>query len=57
MGKTRYNCSIVFSPDGERILMCRRMKDPFEGKLNLVGGKREEGESAIEGAYRELYEE
>lgn len=37
--------------------MCRRMKDPFEGKLNLVGGKREEGESAIEGAYRELYEE
>ena len=57
MERIRYNCSIVFSPDGTRILMCRRMKDPFIGKLNLVGGRREEGESALDGAYRELYEE
>lgn len=57
MNPIKYNCSIVFSPDGARILMCRRMKEPFKEKLNLVGGRREEGESALDGAYRELFEE
>ena len=57
MSQIKYNCSIVFSPDGGKVLMCRRMKEPFKGKLNLVGGKREAGESALDGAYRELFEE
>lgn len=57
MSEIQYNCCLVISVDGRRILLCRRQKDPFRGKLNLVGGKREPGESPLEAAYRELYEE
>jgi 8-oxo-dGTP diphosphatase len=37
--------------------MCRRSKEPYKGKLNLVGGKIEPGEEHLEAAYRELFEE
>lgn len=37
--------------------MCRRLKEPYKGKLNLVGGKIEDGEDHLEAAYRELCEE
>ena len=53
----RYNVIAVFSPDGERWLMCRRVKPPYEGLLNLVGGKIEPGEGSEEAAFRELAEE
>ena len=49
-----YNLIAVLSPDGERMLMCRRSKDPYQGLLNLVGGKIEPGESEKGAAYREL---
>lgn len=52
-----YNLIAVLSPDGERMLMCRRSKDPYQGLLNLVGGKIEPGESEKDAAYRELQEE
>lgn len=52
-----YNCIAVYSPDASRLLMCRRLKEPYKGLLNLVGGKIEPGEQGLDAAYRELYEE
>lgn len=52
-----YNCIVVFNYDKTKALFCRRIKDPFKGKLNFVGGKVEAGESEEEAAYRELMEE
>lgn len=51
------NLIVVFSADEEEVLMCRRVKDPYQGLLNFVGGKVERGESYGDAAYRELYEE
>ncbi len=53
----RMNCIVVFNKDKDRILFCKRVKDPFAGRLNFVGGKVEKGESSGDAAYRELYEE
>ena len=53
----KLNLVIAYSPDGRRVLMCRRARDPDMGKLNFVGGKVEPGEGDVEAAYRELLEE
>lgn len=37
--------------------MCKRAKNPYIGKYNLVGGKVEENEDELQAAYRELNEE
>ena len=37
--------------------MCKRTKEPYKGKFNLVGGKVEPGENELRAAYRELFEE
>lgn len=52
-----YNLIVVFSPNADKMLMCRRIKDPYNGLLNFVGGKIETGESSEDAAYRELFEE
>ena len=52
-----YNCIMIYSADGSRILFCKRLSDPYEGKFNLVGGKIEKGEDHFDAAYRELFEE
>ena len=52
-----YNCIAVLHSDGERWLMCRRLKEPYKGLYNLVGGKIEKGEDHLDAAYRELFEE
>ena len=52
-----YNCIMVFSLDGRRLLFCKRTKDPYKGLYNLVGGKIEKEEDGFEAAYRELREE
>ncbi len=52
-----YNLIVVFSNDGKKVLMCQRLKDPYCGKFNFVGGKIEDGETGYDAAYRELYEE
>lgn len=52
-----YNCIIVYNKAQDKLLFCKRMKDPYKGLFNLVGGKIEEGESGFEAAYRELEEE
>ena len=53
----KLNISIVYNKEEDKILMCYRSKEPYKGKYNLVGGKLEDGETELEGAYRELYEE
>ncbi len=53
----RYNLVLVIDKSEQNILMCYRLKDPYSNKYNLLGGKIDEGETDLESAYRELYEE
>lgn len=53
----QYNLVLVYDKNKENILMCKREKEPYKGKLNLVGGKVEPNETDLESAYRELKEE
>lgn len=52
-----YNVIIVYNKNLDKILMCKRLKNPYKGLDNLVGGKIEAGENGLESAYRELFEE
>lgn len=52
-----FNVVAVFSPDRLTMLMCERVKEPYKGLYNFVGGKIERGEDGLSAAYRELYEE
>ena len=52
-----YDCIVVFNKNRDKILFCKRMKPPYEGLYNFVGGKVETGENSIHAAYRELHEE
>ncbi|MGZ9586707.1 NUDIX hydrolase [Paenibacillus marinisediminis] len=52
-----YNVIMVYNKSLDKLLMCKRLKDPYKGLSNLVGGKIEDGETGIDSAYRELYEE
>lgn len=52
-----YNAIVVYNNVENRILMCRRSKNPYKGLSNFVGGKIEFWEDGLSAAYRELYEE
>ena len=52
-----YNVIVVFNKELDRMLMCRRKKDPYKGLSNFVGGKIEKGEDGYAAAYREMFEE
>ncbi len=52
-----YNVIAVFNKTTDKLLMCKRKKEPYKGLSNLVGGKIESGENGKDAAYRELYEE
>ena len=52
-----YNVLMIYNKDMDRLLMCKRLKNPYKGLSNLVGGKIDIGEIGIEAAYRELFEE
>lgn len=52
-----YNVVMIYSKDMDRLLMCKRLNDPYKGLSNLVGGKIEPGERGMDAAYRELMEE
>lgn len=52
-----YNVIVVFDEKKEKVLLCRRCKNPYKGLSNFVGGKIEPGEEGMHAAYRELWEE
>lgn len=52
-----YNAIVVFSENTDKMLMCKRSKNPYKGLSNFVGGKIEEQENGLDAAYRELEEE
>ena len=52
----KFNVILVYNKE-DKILMCKRVKEPYIGKLNLVGGKVEPNEEELHAAYRELQEE
>lgn len=52
-----YNVIAVFNEKSDRVLMCRRRKNPYKGLSNFVGGKIEPDEDGFDAAYRELEEE
>lgn len=52
-----YNVIVVYDNNCEKLLMCKRRKEPYKGLLNLVGGKIQADEGGLEAAYRELEEE
>ena len=53
----KVNVIFVYNKEQDKILMCKREKEPYKGKFNLVGGKVEENEDELIAAYRELQEE
>ena len=53
----KLNVILVYNKEENKILMCKRKKEPYKGKFNLVGGKVEQGEDKLHAAYRELKEE
>lgn len=53
----KLNVIIVYNKEENKILMCKREKEPYKGKFNLVGGKVEKDEDELHAAYRELEEE
>ena len=52
-----YNIIVVYNENADKILMCKRKKDPYKGLANFVGGKIEKNENGLDAAYRELEEE
>ncbi len=52
-----YNVIVVYNENADKLLMCKRKKNPYIGLSNLVGGKIETGEDSEKAAYRELFEE
>lgn len=53
----KLNVILVYNKSEDKILMCKRAKEPYKGKYNLVGGKVETNEDELHAAYRELEEE
>lgn len=52
-----YNVIVVFDEQADKILMCKRRRNPYKGLSNFVGGKIEKHENGLDAAYRELEEE
>ena len=51
------NLVVVLDKENKSVLLCKRMKNPYKGLLNFVGGKIEKEEDGLTAAYRELWEE
>lgn len=52
-----YNVVVVFNKELNKVLMCKRTKEPYKDMFNLVGGKIEKENDGLNEAYRELFEE
>jgi 8-oxo-dGTP diphosphatase len=53
----KYVVGFIFDLEMEHVLLLNRIKPPFEGLFNGVGGKIEEGETPFQAMIRELKEE
>lgn len=53
----KFNLIVVFDKTLDKALFCIRVKEPYKGLYNFVGGKVEKDESNDDAAYRELLEE
>ncbi len=53
----KMNVIVIFDKNLNKILMCKRTKEPYMGMYNLVGGKIEKENDGLNEAYRELAEE
>ncbi len=53
----RMNVIVIFDKNLDKLLMCKRSKEPYMGMYNLVGGKIEKENDGLNEAYRELEEE
>ena len=53
----RMNVIVIFDKYLDKVLMCKRSKEPYMGMYNLVGGKIEKENDGLNEAYRELEEE
>ena len=53
----KLNVILIYDKNEDKILMCKREKEPYKGKFNLVGSKVEQNENELHAAYRELEEE
>jgi 8-oxo-dGTP diphosphatase len=42
-----YNVVVVFNKEKNKLLMCKRKRNPYKGLNNLVGGKIEQNENGI----------
>ena len=47
----KLNLIVVFNTDLEKVLFCIRVKEPYKGLYNFVGGKIEDDETNDEAAY------
>lgn len=54
---TGYNLIVVLDMEEKNVLLCRRIKEPYLGLYNFIGGHIEKGETSENAAYRELFEE
>ena len=53
----KMNVIVIFNKNLNKILMCKRTKNPYKGMYNFVGGKIEKENDGLNEAYRELFEE
>ena len=47
-----YNVIWVFNPAADRVLFCKRHKEPYKGLYNHIGGKIEPDECGLAAASR-----
>ena len=57
MKTKRYTVVVLLNKDGSKVLLQKKDRTAFVGKWNGVGGKIEDGEEPVAGAYREIEEE
>lgn len=59
MPNQRYSCGFVFNTSLTKVALIRKNRGPFnmKGRLNGIGGKKEDNENEVECQSREFFEE
>lgn len=53
----KYSLIVVFNKELNKVLMCKRAKEPYKNLYNFPGGKIEKNETVLSSSKRELLEE